>query len=212
MSFRVAWTNVYNVIPDTINSTQGLVQHLEDGIKAIDGWNKQSQLARFYDYHRNLTSLSNITVTPYNSTEWQAEAYPILTDLLYGVFNAIFQQFGVEGPESHDHDANESLDDKTNALVNVFGTVFIYFYIAAGSLLVVLAILYWFGKTNKTLGEWLSIILRTVVGIGLALLCLFSFSDSAASQHLLFSSWPVGIVVICYFVGKFLMLVFLILY
>jgi hypothetical protein len=185
-----------------VNTTLGLAQYLEDGINNIDGWNKQSQLAQFYNYNYNLTSLRNITITPFNSTQWQDEAYPILTDLLYGIFNAIFHQFGVEGPEPHDHNVHQTLTQKTDALMNVFGTVFVYFYIAAGSFLIVLATLYWFGKTQKSLGEWLSILLRSLVGIGIGLLCLFSFSDGHEGSAFIFSTWQIGVVVIAYFIGK----------
>jgi hypothetical protein len=194
--------DVYQDAPDSINSTESLVAYLEAGISRIDGWNKQNQLARFYNYQNNLTALSNITITPYNSTQWQDEAYPILTDLLYGVFNAIFEQFGIEGPEPPDHDVHESLPAKTDALMNVFGTVFIYFYIAAGFFLIALAIMYWFGKTQKTLGEWLSILLRTVVGVGLTLLCLLSLLPGRPSDNFVFSYWQIPIVVIAYFFGK----------
>ena len=191
-----------NNFPPSLNTTQGLAQYLEDGINRIDAWNTQSQLAQFYDYHNNLTALRNVTITPYNSTQWRDEAYPIIDDLAYGVFNAIFLQFGIDGPESHDHHVHQTLDQKSSALVNVFSTVFIYFYIAAGSFLIVLATLYWFGKTQKSRGEWLSILLRSVVGVGIALLCLFNSSDGHASQAFTFSTWQIGVVVIAYFVGK----------
>lgn len=199
----VAWTKLFVAFPDSVNSTASLVVYLENGINTIDGWNKQNQLAQFYNYQNNLTSLSNLTAIPFNSTEWQDQAGPILTDLLYGVFNAIFEQFGVEGPDLPNHGAHESLTTRTNALMNVFGTVFVYFYIAAGCFLIALAVMYWFGKTQKTLGEWLSILLRTVVGAGLAVLCLFSFTSGATTEAFIFSSWQIPVVVVCYFVGKF---------
>lgn len=193
---------MYNDVPDSIRSTESLVAYLKDGINKIDSWNKQNELAQFYNYHHNLTSLSNITITPYNSTQWQHEAYPILTDLLYGVFNAIFEQFGVEGPHLPDHGANESLQQKTDSLMNVFATVFVYFYIAAGFFLIALAVVYWFGKTQKSLGEWLSILLRTVVGVGLAILCLFGFTSGTPTDNFIMSSWQIPVVVIAYFFGK----------
>ncbi|KAK5058917.1 hypothetical protein LTR84_011181 [Exophiala bonariae] len=202
MLFSVALSNLVENIPDSVNTTLGLAQYLEDGINTIDGWNKQSQLAQFYDYNYNLTSLRNITITPYNSTQWWDEADPILSDLVNGVATAIFNQFGVEGPETHDHSVHETLQQKTEALKNVFGTVFVYFYIAAGSFLLVLATLYWFGKTQKSLGEWLSILLRSLVGIGIGLLCLFSFSDTDAADAFILSTWQIGVVVIAYFIGK----------
>lgn len=176
--------------------------YLENGINTIDGWNKQNQLAQFYNYHNNLTSLSGLEGMPFNSTQWRDEAIPILTDLLYGVFNSIFEQFGVEGPHLPNHGAQQSLITKANSLMNIFSTVFVYFYIAAGCLLIALAVMYWFGKTQKTLGEWLSILLRVVAGLGLATLCLFSFTSGEATNGFIFSSWQIPIVMICYFVGK----------
>lgn len=194
---------MYVDIPDSVNSTAGLVAYLENAISTIDGWNKQNQLAQFYNYQNNLTSLSAITAVPYNSTQWQDQAEPILTDLLYGVLNAIFEQFAVVGPHLPNHSAYESQTTRTNALMNVFGTVFVYFYLAAGCFLIALAVMYWFGKTQKTIGEWLSILLRTIVGAGLAVLCLFSFTTGTATTAFIFSSWQIPIVVVCYFIGKF---------
>jgi hypothetical protein len=114
----------------------------------------------------------------------------------------VFENFGIQGQENI---GNESLDDKEQAEWTVFDTVFNYFYIASGVLLIALAVMYWFGKTHKLRGEYVSIAIRAIVGTGLTFACLSDWYGPFNAQFgFLFSAWHIPIVMVSYFIGTLL--------
>ena len=86
-------------------------------------------------------------------------------------------------------------------------TVFLYFFIAAGFTLIILAVLFWIGKRRKLRGEVLSVFVRIFVGVGLALVALMALPslntgvDSSLGNYL-FSPWMLPTVLLAYGVGK----------
>ena len=185
--------------PSWVNSPNTTIQWLEQGIELLDRLFKKGQLEESYDYHQNLTSLMSLNAN-LTFDQWEAAAEPILDDLLDGISNAIFENFGIEAPESEEGQVQQSA--KLDALLSVFQTVFAYFFIAAGAFLLLLGVMYWFGKTRKSVGEWVSILVRTVFGICIVLFCIFAFSGSGAASSFVSSSWPIPVVMIAYFIGK----------
>lgn len=185
-----------------------MVNYLETGILVIEDLFKESHLhlAQAYDYQHNLTSISNITA-PFNSPAWNAEFTPLIMDLAFGVINAIFTKFGIEGPEQ-DESVHLTESERFDALANVFATVFAYVYIAAGAFIIMLGVLYWFGKTRKSLAEWYAILIRVVLGILLCAFCAIGFTDGPASDGFTFSAWPIPVIMFMYGLGKSLHLGF----
>lgn len=174
----------------------------ETGLEHVEGLFKKGQLEESYNYRLNLTTLANITAT-YRSDKWHEEADSVLVDLWVGIANAIFEHFGIEAPEPAGKEETSVVVAKLAASLNVFATVFAYFYIAAGAFLLLLAVMYWFGKTKKSVGEWLSILVRVVFGVCVAMFCLFSFIENGAQDGFTSSFWPIPVVMIAYFIGKF---------
>ena len=92
----------------------------------------------------------------------------------------------------------------------LFHTVFLYFFIAAGFTLIILAVLFWVGKRRKLRGEILSVLVRIFAGVGLALLALMALpslqdvvNDSSFDIYIN-SPWMLPTVLLTYGVGKFL--------
>ena len=181
-----------------------MVDYLETGILVIEDLFKESHtdLAHAYNYHHNLTSISNISA-PFNTPAWTAQFTPLIQDLAFGVVNAIFTKFGIEGPEQ-DESIHMTESERSEALANVFSTVFAYVYIAAGSFAILLGVLYWFGKTRKSLAEWYAILIRVIFGLGLCGFCAIAFTDGGASDGFTFSAWPIPTIMFTYGVGKYL--------
>lgn len=202
MAFSFYWIQIINDAPNNANSTAATVEYIETGINVMSDLFKESHLSlvQAYDYGPNLTAIANISA-PFNSTEWVREYTTIATDLGYGVSNAIFIKFGIEGPVQ-DPSVHLTQAQTFEVLANVFSTVFAYIYIAAGSFVLALAVLYWFGKTNKSLAEWYAIGMRVALGLGLCAFCAISFVNSPASDDFTFSAWPLPIVTLMYFIGK----------
>ena len=119
--------------------------------------------------------------------------------------NFIFQNFDIEAPKKDEGaDPYQVLVD----LYAIYNTVFVYFFVCSGIALVLLAALFWLGKRRKSRGEFLSIALRIIVGIGLALLAvmdapsLVSGLGSNARDNYLNSSWILPTVLLAYGLGE----------
>jgi hypothetical protein len=182
----------------TFNSTEEIQQYTEDAIHALGDLFRITSIDEIYvNWQDHVAAIGNISA-PFRSAEWSTSFQQVLRDIELGGVNAIFINFDVEIAETHE----DSEVAEVTAAGDRFNTVFIYFYISAGAFLLVLGMLYWFGKTRKTRGEWLSILLRTIFGLGIVAFCATTFVNSDAAQNFTFSSWPVVVVGIGYFIGK----------
>ena len=129
------------------------------------------------------------------------------SDYWYGVFELtsagftwVSDNLGIEPPEA------SNTGDPLLALVGIFDlfqTVFIYFFIAAGLCLIFLAVLFWVGKRRKLRGEILSIGVRLLIGLGLCLLSLmdlpvYQANDNSPINTYLYTPWLLPTVVISY--------------
>ena len=119
-------------------------------------------------------------------------------------FSYVCENLGVDTPESA---VIEAPTDQVFAIFNLFSTVYIYFFSAAGLCLIFLAVLFWLGKRRKLRGEILSIGVRIAVGVGLSLLALMDLpslyaDDNAAINTYLYTPWLLPTVVICYGIGE----------
>ena len=149
------------------------VQWLEYAVGNISTYFKPGVLEEEYDFRKNFTSILDLQEKQdivFATEKWNEKVGEIVEDMWIAVENFIFENFGVEVPENQQHKtsaAGGSEVSKNKSLWEVFSTVFVYFYIAAGFFLIVLAGMYWFGKTKKSKGEWASIAVRVVAGAGL---------------------------------------------
>jgi len=111
----------------------------------------------------------------------------------------LFENFNVDLPDD-ESTSGLSAEETLLAHISVFFTVYLYYLIAGGCLLIVLGVLYWFGKTHKSRWEYGSIAVRISAGIGLSLVSIsYLFSTSG---NLFMSPWMIPMVVIIYFIGK----------
>ena len=157
--------------------------------------------------------------------KWEAPKYavPNITDWLnylehsdgnaaqfqYGAFNIynigfqfVTDNLGINAPESYIKN-----DQALAGIFALFYTVFLYFFIAAGLTLVILAVLYVVGKRRKLRGEVFSIAFRILVGVGLCLLAFMDLpslqsQDNSAINTYLYSPWLLPTVVLAYGLGS----------
>jgi hypothetical protein len=121
-------------------------------------------------------------------------------------FEWVTENFGIEPPESSLKNGNA-----IEGIFTLFYTIFLYFFLAAGGALIILAVLYWIGKRRKLRGEVISIGFRIVIGTGLCLLALmglpvFQNQDNSAINTFLYSPWVLPTVVLSYALGMSLLL------
>lgn len=152
---------LYTSAADVVSYTNGTITDFARSFKA-------GALEKAVPYAENLTQILDLK-PKFGSDDWNEEAGEIISDLWIQVENFIFENFGIEVPEKDEQGVDSATAElaQNDQLFNVFGTVFTYFYIAAGSFLVVLAVMYWFGKTRKSRGEWASVGVRVFAGAGI---------------------------------------------
>lgn len=181
-----------------LTSTQDFVNWLNESFIDFSQRFKEGKLVAGYNYAVNLTSIEHIE-QPFGSEDWNTEVSEITGEAYTGITNWIFENFGIE---VEDIPLNASEDEKNDALFNVFDTVLGYFFIAAAAFLIVLAIMYWFGKTKKTKGEWTSIAVRVIAGIGIAMAYPGILFTDTSSINFLLDGWPIPTVTLAFFFGK----------
>lgn len=75
-----------------------------------------------------------------------------------------------------------------DSILHVYDLVFVYFFVAAGCTLLMMAVLIALAKKNKCSGDYAAIALRAVVGVGLA--CVAAVKGNyTAQEHFLYSPW-----------------------
>ncbi|MCJ1383840.1 hypothetical protein MMC17_006954 [Xylographa soralifera] len=124
----------------------------------------------------------------------------------YQSYTGICGLFSIETPEK-DSKGEETSDDAgaqaVNDIVNIFYTVYTYFFVAAGLTLIALTLLLRLGKREKYRTEMVGMAVRYLIGIGLALLALMNLPslenwDNAAIYTYLYSPWMLPTVLLSY--------------
>lgn len=118
-----------------------------------------------------------------------------LGDLSSEITTYVFSTYGYE-IESFDAEGAQKLFD-------LISTAYLYFFIAAGSALLVLAVLLWLGKRHKSAAEYSSIVVRVAVGSALCLITLMDLDSQADNfSNFVGSGWTVPMVMLSLGLGK----------
>lgn len=191
----IDWMTNNLLDPAYFNSSHAYASSLLTNLTNFENSFKQKYLLDAYNYTAGAANFSHLD---FATTEGMNKAEDLYNDMVTSVAVFLFDNFDVDLP-SEDSTGGSELS-KLEELASVFWTVFLYYIIAGGCLLIVLGVMYWFGKTNKSRWEYGSIAVRISVGLGLALVSIsYLFNTSA---NLFFSPWMIPMVVIIYFIGK----------
>jgi hypothetical protein len=183
--------------PSYFATAQDYASSFVTNLTDFDDRFKEKELLDYYNY---TAAAANITRFNLSTTQGYNHIEDIFQDMLTSIDVFLFDNFDVEAPTDASSDTGVAALD---AFFDVFATVFLYYLIAAGCLLIVLAVLYWFGKTHKSGWEYASIAVRTAVGVGLSLVSISYLYNTG--ENLFFSPWMIPMVVIIYFIGKTLL-------
>lgn len=180
------------------SNTAGVIQFVRQGIENVAASFKDDNL--LYAYDRNITAIEDVKYK-FGSEKYNVAVGQIINDIWYDMERVAFNSFGVEAPEAQQTQGQYA---QSNALYEIFNEVWVYFFIAGGSFLIILAVMYWFGKTHKSRGEWYSIAVRAIAGVGLVLGCLNNWVNYyTSSANFVNSPWPMLTMMLGYFVGEF---------
>ncbi|PGG96437.1 hypothetical protein AJ79_09589 [Helicocarpus griseus UAMH5409] len=121
---------------------------------------------------------------------WEANESILSEEFYNKLYLWVLRTFGIDLPEI-EGSGQEFIAQQNSEIDSKFYVLFVYFFIAAGVTLVMLAFLHWFGKAHKTRGEMLSIIITTVIGACLSLIALFvkADKDAGGKEDTLFSNF-----------------------
>ena len=118
-----------------------------------------------------------------------------LQDLSSSITTYVFSTYGYE---------IESFDSEgVQGIYNLISTAYLYFFIAAGSALLVLAVLLWLGKRHKSAAEYSSIVVRVAVGSAVCLSTLM-YLPSQQDKFVTFveSGWTLPMLMLSLGLGK----------
>ncbi len=171
-------------------------------------WDSTNSTISLASQFRNLstTILQDIQADPvkYNVTGFlhtlktsDDASSEVAVDAAFGVLltlvNATLKFFKVEAAQKTTReplvgDAKDPYTDLGNALI-VYDLVFLYFFLAAGLTLILLAVLNILNHRGKWVrGDWISVGVRVFVGMGLAFVSLVKM-DLDAEEVFLYSAW-----------------------
>lgn len=141
----------------------------------------------------NITSyLSNLAASGDPNSD---EAYLALADIFASLQTAVFKFFKISAAESVVKASKSNTDGAPKdpfkdlgSVFHVYDLVFVYFFVAAGCTLLMMAILIALAKKNKCAGDYAAIALRAIVGLALTLVAAVK-GNYTAQEHFLFSPW-----------------------
>lgn len=155
--------------------------------------------------------VSKFNVTQYiydlaAESKWDSEAAYVAVDGIFGtLINATFKFFKIQASKKDlsqkPKDSAVKPDPLTDLynVLKVYDLVFVYFFIAAGLTLIMMAILIALAKKGKCAGDYAAILLRLVVGCALAMISIVKI-NTAAQQRFLYSPWMLPSVLLGLFV------------
>lgn len=152
------------------NSTDALVAQIQKTYDLADAKFYYKSLEDYYNPANFSLDLSKIAKpkNTFGSDAWKAEVGPTIQKMIDYIGYFIYQNFGAEGPYQK-LKKEKDYGKKVILYENGYQFTMCYFYVAAGVLSLVLALLYWFGRQRKTRTEWTSIGIRILGGVCLPL-------------------------------------------
>lgn len=188
------------------DSTTDLLAHLNDSMWAIDARFESKRWSTTYRWQSTFTAIENYTSTyGFRSEEWNNRTGNLIRFMYDNAQIFIFEAHAdtvgklnaVSAPASNPRQRLERVFD-------VFNTTVLQFYVGAGTMLLILAIMYWFNKIHKTKYEFGEMINRIVVGFGLVIVGVAAVIGDKSTGGFKFraSEWVVPIVVLCLVGGK----------
>lgn len=204
----ITWRNAIEVVDHLILRFDEIYSSSNDTIVLAADFSAVSK----YLLKKVEADVSKFNVTQYiydlaAEPEWDSyEAFVAVRSIYETLINATFKYFKIQASkkdlsQSQPKDSPvkpEPLTDLLNAL-KVYDLVFVYFFIAAGLTLILMAVLIALAKKGKCAGDYTAILLRLVVGCGLAMISIVKV-NTTAQQNFLYSAWMLPSVMLGLFV------------
>ena len=204
----------YNDAADGFENSTAYITYLHNSMVGINNRFRSKKWDEAYDWNQNLTAISNYTTAyGFKSDEWNEKTGALVKTLFTKAQVFVFEahadtlaKLNAVTPirQTPELDIQQEASDQLAAIYDVFNVTVMTFYIGAGAMLLVLAILYWFNKMHKTKYEFGEMINRVVVGFALIIVGVATVigDRSPAGFKFVASHWMIAIVVLCFVAGK----------
>lgn len=189
----VTWRNALSVV-GTITDEYNII---------YAKYNTTADIGNAFDkYSTKLLKSVNADLTVYNVTSFitaikqekdrsSSNTLSAVTGLLGTLINATFKFFKIQASKNTAKTDDKKVKDpiaEIEKVVKVYDLVFVYFFIAAGLTLIIMAVLIALAKKGKCAGDYVAILLRLLVGIALAMITVMKAEPNLQDQFL-FSAW-----------------------
>ena len=169
-------------VANSYNSTDALYAAVTASIDQTTTRYHYYKISYYYPtYTDDLAALQHTSQLAYASEEWNTTTSEILSTIRHNLEYYLFNNFNAKAPADELEAAKDPLQ-KVRIFCDSFRVVFAYFYIGAGGLLLLLALMYAFGKTKKITSEYLSIGVRVIVGLALPPLSAIAFLEEEGAR------------------------------
>lgn len=185
--------------------------YLNQSIHSINDRFRSKKWDKTYDWNLNLTSIDTYTaIYGFKTEEWNNRTGELVRSLFTKAQVFVFEahadtlaKLNAVTPTPTALRLNK--DAQLDAIYDVFNVTVMSFYIGAGAMLLVLAILYWFNKMHKTKYEFGEMINRVVVGFALIIVGVAAVIGDKSTAGFKFeaSNLMIAIVVLCFVAGEF---------
>lgn len=199
------------------NNSTAFIGYLNNSMESVNARFRSKKWDRAYDWNLNLTAINNYTATyGFRSDEWNEKTGDVVRTMFVKAQVFVFEahadtlaKLNAVTPirQTQTPDIQQEASDRLDAIYDVFNVTVMSFYISAGAMLLVLAILYWFNKMHKTKYEFGEMINRVVVGFALIIVGVAAVIGDKSTEGFKFvaSHWMIAIVVLCFVTGKSLL-------
>ena len=217
LSRFLIWKSFYDAVEhslapfftnQTYNNATEFLNILTEDLTVFQEKFRGTEFVDFYNYTQDLADISRLNFSNHHGEQ---KAINLTTVILDSAIDYIFHVFQITVPEkiSNKKAITQALIDG----VRVFTTAFFYFIIGSGFVLLLLGVLYWFGKRHKSRYEWASLVLRFVSGIALALVVLTIYQNEVVvsdgiristdqAAFILDKQWVIPIVLLVFATGQ----------
>ena len=195
-----AYTNAYMPTfveaPQQFNNSLAYADSLRQNLTTFSAYFRFHDFVSYYNYQPNLTFISQLDFRTPHGQEAAAEVIETIASeavlFMYDVFN-------IDVPRSSE---NEGVKALYQSAINVMMTTYTYYIASSSAILIILGLMFLFGKSHKSRYEWVSISLRIVAGIALGLVLLTLLNGGTAEYNILASNWNIPLVLMLYGVGE----------
>ncbi|KAJ4320292.1 hypothetical protein N0V94_003469 [Neodidymelliopsis sp. IMI 364377] len=149
---------------DGFNDSASYVAYLEQSMLSINSRFRSKRWNATYDWKRNLTAIDNYTtIHGFRTDMWNEETGELVRSIFTKAQTFVFEahadtlaKLNAVAPivPVANRQTQQAQQMKLDAIYDVFNVTVMAFYIGAGAMLLVLAILYWFNKMHKTKYEF----------------------------------------------------------